>query len=108
MSEHPTVTPFDFGDLPDMLTQAEALWHLTALSYTYALHQGYLTLMDEPDRKAAWNIGKAAELLERSIRRAYGAGQAAFLVALARQKAREGVERHRAAQDAAAKQEVQP
>ena len=94
------VTPFDFGDLPDTLSQAEALWHLTALSYVYAIGIGYLTLMDEPDRKAAWNLEKAADYLERSVRRAYGEGEAAFLLALARKKAKEGVDRQREAQEA--------
>lgn len=46
-----TVTPFDFDDLPDSVSQAEALWHLTALSYVYALLMGYLTLLDQPDPK---------------------------------------------------------
>lgn len=99
MSESPVI-PFDFKDLPDALSQAEALWHLTALSYTYALGLGYLTLMSPPDRKAAWNPEKAADYLERSVRLAYPHGEAEFLIALARQKAREGVVAQKAAQDA--------
>jgi hypothetical protein len=96
MSDLVAPKAFDFGDLPDSLSQAEALWHLTALSYVYALGLGYLTLMDEPDPKAAYNLEKAAEFLERSVRRAYaGAGEAEFLIAMARKKAREGVEGQR-------------
>ena len=94
----PTVTPFDFEDLPDSVSQAEALWHLTALSYVYALGLGYLTLLDEPDTKAAWNLERAADYLERSVRRAYPGPEGEFLLGLARQKGREGVERQKAAQ----------
>jgi hypothetical protein len=94
------VIPFDFKDLPDTLSQAEALWHLTALSYVYALGLGYLTLMSPPDRKAAWNPEKAADYLERSVRLAYPQGEAEFLIALARQKAREGVAAQKVAQEA--------
>ena len=96
----PTVTPFDFDDLPDTISQAEALWHLTALSYVYALGLGYLTLMDEPDRKAAWNLEKAADYIERSVRRAYPGPEGEFLLALARKKGREGVDRQKTTQEA--------
>ena len=85
------LTPFDFEDLPDLLSQAEALWHLTALSYSYAIGIGYLVLMNPPDKKAAYNIERSCEYLERSIRRAYSSGEAEFLIALARKKAWEGV-----------------
>lgn len=95
-----TVTPFDFEDLPDSISQAEALWHLTALSYVYALGLGYLTLLDQPDAKAAWNCERAADYLERSVRRAYPGPEGEFLLALARRKAREGVDRQKAAQEA--------
>ena len=97
---NPTVTPFDFEDLPDSVSQAEALWHLTALSYVYALGLGYLTLLDQPDAKAAWNCERAADYLERSVRRAYPGPEGEFLLALARKKGREGVDRQRAAQEA--------
>ena len=96
----PTVTPFDFDDLPDTISQAEALWHLTALSYAYALGLGYLTLLDQPDAKAAWNCERAADYLERSVRRAYPGPEGEFLLALARWKAREGVDRQKATQEA--------
>lgn len=94
----PAVTPFDFDDLPDTISQAEALWHLTALSYVYALGLGYLTLLDLPDPKAAWNLERAADYLERSVRRAYPGPEGEFLLALARKKGREGVDRQKAAQ----------
>ena len=97
----PTITPFDFDDLPDSISQAEALWHLTALSYVYALGLGYLTMLDQPDAKAAWNCERAADYLERSVRRAYPGPEGEFLLALARRKAREGVDRQRAAQESA-------
>lgn len=96
----PAVTPFDFEDLPDTVSQAEALWHLTAISYVYALGIGYLTLLDQPDTKAAWNCERAADYLERSVRRAYPGPEGEFLLALARRKAREGVDRQKAAQEA--------
>lgn len=57
--------------------------------------------MDQPDHKAAYNLEKASEFLERSVRRAYGAGEAEFLLAMARKKAREGVQRQREAQASA-------
>lgn len=94
-TESTVVKPFDFGDLPDALAQAEALWHLHALTYAYALGAGYLLLQDTPDHKAAWNLERACDYLERSVRRAYPAGEGEFLIRLARQKAREGVARQK-------------
>lgn len=104
----PVVRPFDLPDLPDSLSQAEAFWHLTALAYTYALGMGYLTLLDEPDRRAAYNAEKAAEFMERSVRRAYPGPEGAFLLELARKKAREGVAAQRALQEETREAEAAP
>lgn len=94
------LVPFDFKDLPDSLAETQALWHLNGLSHAYALGMGYLLLTSPPDRKAAWNPEKAAEYLERSVRLAYPQGEAEFLIALARQKAREGIAAQKAVQEA--------
>ena len=73
-----------------MLLQPEA--DGGGLAYAYALRDGYLTLMDEPDRKEAWNPEKAADYLERSVRRAYAPAEAQYLINKAREPgARKGV-----------------
>lgn len=85
--------PFDFTDLPDKFAHAEALWLLMALAHTLAVAWGYTVI--QRDQTAAVMPLRAADCLERCIRRAYPESEAQWLIALARAKAKEGLDRQR-------------
>ena len=92
-------TTFEFDELPDSLAQAEATWHMVALAHCFALEIAYLSLLDEPDSKAAWCVGKASDAVQKSIRRAYPEGEAELLIRLSRKSAINGVKQQKEIQE---------
>lgn len=83
--------PFDLEDLPDSLSQSEAFWMLNSLSYAMALYGAYRRITTDP--KAAHDWDRVVEAQKKGVRRIYPEAEARYLIALAEQKAREGVER---------------
>lgn len=84
----------EIGNLPDKVSEMEAYWHVIMLAHGMCMIRAYRELLN--DEKAAYNIVKACEFIERSVKRAYPTREADILLKIAKEKADIGFQRQSA------------